>query len=97
MKVSFILVGILAHGLKHVQDRYPAVFTHGWRELSSYIFGSICVMELSALLQRRWGMSVEDVRKSRYATLQTLIWFGGGVALGWVLDAILLPQRADRP
>ena len=89
IRYLFPLVGLLAHQFKQVQDDHPAVFTHGWRELSSYIVGSLCVWELVPLLLRQWGMSKEDCQKVRHAHLQTLVLFGGGVAVGWIVDAIL--------
>lgn len=95
IRFLFPLAGLFLHGFKHVQDRYPAVFTNGWREISSYVVGSVCVVELSALLMREWGASEDERRRARYAYLQTLVWFGGGVALGWVLD-VILPQIQGR-
>jgi len=90
MRLLFPLAGLLAHQFKRVQDNHPTVFTHGWRELTSYIMGSLLVWELEPLLLRQWGMSKEDIHQTRHAHLQTLVLFGGGVAVGWILDAILV-------
>jgi hypothetical protein len=93
IRLLFPLVGLLAHQFKHVQDEYSHIFPHGWRELSSYIVGSLVVWECVPLLLRQWGMSKEDIQKTRHAHLQTLAWFGGGVAVGWVVDAVLVRRQ----
>lgn len=83
------LAGLLAHQFKRVQDDHPTMFPAGWREISSYTFGYICVWEITAWVMHWLGAKDEEVHRYRHAGLQSAVLFGGGVAIGWMIDGAL--------
>lgn len=85
IKLGLPLVGLALHQVKPLMDRHPTIFAAGWREISSYVIGSLAVAYLAPLLMHG---TREQRREMRRAHLETLTLLGGGVALGWMIDGI---------
>lgn len=86
IKIALPFLGLALHQTKNVMDRHPDIFTTGWRELSSYVLGSLAVLYLAPL---SFHGAREQRREMRRAHMETLVLFGSGVAAGWVIDSLL--------
>jgi len=88
LRASYVVAGAIAHQTHIPIDGYPRVFTVGWRELTKYAIGSLCVLQLCRPLSRRYGLSKEQANIAHHAHLDTLVLFGLGTAMGWAIDGI---------
>lgn len=87
--MALFAAGLLSHQSRRIIDGHPKIFTVGWRELTSYAIGSLCVLQLSDLVMKHYGMDTHNRRIARHSHIESLVLYGAGVALGWVIDGVV--------
>lgn len=87
------LGGFAAHRTNDVFDRLPKVFSGGWREMTGHIVGVLAAYPFVELLCAAYGMPRGQRNHLRAAYLLAFTFFGIGVGLGWLYDAIRYHER----
>jgi hypothetical protein len=75
------LGGLVAHQTIHVTAR----ISHGWRNLAEHAVGVVGAYPFFLIFRRSLRNGVD---RSDSAYWLAFLWFGAGVALGWLVDTL---------
>lgn len=88
-----IVGGFFTHRINDLFDAIPHVFSGGWREITGHIVGVLATYPFLEMIYVAFGIPREFFNKLRSAYLMAFTFFGIGVALGWLYDAIQHNER----
>jgi len=91
--ISAVLGGFIAHKSNDVFDSMPGVFSGGWREITGHIIGVLGAYPFLEMLYPAFGIPRSLFPKLRASYLIAYMFFGIGVALGWLYDTIQHHKR----